>query len=930
MMSRLCLNLLYGALLWATCIGGLSAQTGGLSAHDLLQTAFFSYQKRDYALAEGQLKEFIRGYGGLPEAKQYEEKVLRLLSLSQLQQAKFADALSNIEKYLKTYPKGDASVELGFWEGVCLFKEQEFEESFSKLKNFSESHPRHEQIDQVRMMMGMSQLALNDYEKTLDVLLDARETIPESLKGRVLPVVLYCQLQEKQWDNLVKEMQAFDPYAEGMDTLSSVNLLAIEIGSQLMEEDRFREALLVLQKAWPQQRIISRQERRLEEKQEQLALVKAKSGDDKFEELQLQDLIPEIERDLEKIKKIPNYDTALQFRIARCFFILERYREAYLVLAEMVRRLPESELLLQANYQMLVSLTRMERWEEAIESASQFEERFPKSRLLSNVLYLQAEAHMRIYNYEQSARVFRSIVKRSPDFAEVERCHFLAGYSLMMQERNGEAVKLFDQHLDRWPKGDFREQVFYWKAMAFYYDKQYPVSRDEHMAYIKAFPKGSYRIDSIYRRAHALFGQKKFLEAYKELEAFLKKHESHDLADEARNLLGDCYFAMGEIDRGLAAYRQTSKRIARLYDYAQFRIGKALKSTEEYEKMEAHFRGFLSDRPDSPRVTEALSQLAWILRKNEKPEKARDLYWDSIKKYGNDPEANAVEEMMRTLAKYYRGEKAGEYDGKLTELYNDSLVSGEVSLAARCLWMRAQLKSKKARESQRNLLNQILDQAKPVELSPVVLADVADSLRESSDLEQAKTCYRTMLFWYPRSLLKDRSYAGLGLIFREKDDPAKALHYYGLFERETVTSPLWAQVLQSRAEIFHDQGKEEAAIGELSRILEIKSARGKPWVEALYQIGEIHMKQGQPKKAIPYFQRIYIMYGRWADYVAKAYWESGQAFEQLNMREEAINTYQEFSDNTHLSDRPEYEKAIQRLDRMRVPAKPRRETEQAS
>jgi len=918
-MRRLRLFAMWG---WFVALGSGAAfaqSAGQGSAVDLMQSGFFAYQDGDYAQAEAALESFLDGYGTNPEAKQFMDRVLRLLSLSLLQQKKFEEALPHLNRFVTEFPQSEELEEMQFWQALSLFQTEEYEEAFGNLEAFASAYPRHPEIEQVWMMMGMAQFALGNHAKTLEIFTQYRDKLSPVLLGQVIPIIVVCQMQLEQWDAAGEEILAFDSYDESMPSLGSVHLLTVQLGSQFMEQKETRKALQVLQKAWPQQRLISRQQGRLDSLNQELRRLQASPKFEKFEEIQLMDLIGEVEKDLERLKNLKQYDTALQFRIARCFLELDRYREGYLVLKEMVDRLPVSDLLLQANYQMLVSLTRMERWEEAIKSADVFAQRFPESALLDNVRYLQNEARMRLFNYEEAAKGFAGMVKAFPDFEQVERCHFLSGYCLMMIERNPQAVELFDQHLERWPRGDMREQVVYWKAMAFYYHKDYVQSREAHAAYLEEYPKGRYAVDSVYRRAHALFGQKKFIEAYKELEKFITNYGETLLADEARNLLGDCYFALGEIDRGLEAYRSTTAREGRLYDYARFRIGKALKSTEEFEAMLAHFQKFLEERPKSPRLTEALSQIAWIYRKNEEPEKAKDLYWDSIRQYGNDPEARGVEEMMTTLAKYYGTEKRGEYDGLLAELEQKASLGAEPTLASRAVWMRAQLQHRVSPQQASQMLTRAYEVAEPIEMSARVLADVADSLRENGQFKQAEECYRTILFWYPRSMLKDRSYAGLGLLAVQQNQPAEALRYFDLFERETVESPLWADVLEARANLYREQSRFEEAINELERILEIKAARGQPWVEALYAMGEIRMQQNQPRKAIPYFQRIYIMYGRWSDYVAKAYWESGQAFEALNMRNEAVNTYREFANNTHLKEKPEYGKALERLSQMGEP-----------
>jgi len=73
------------------------------------------------------------------------------------------------------------------------------------------------------------------------------------------------------------------------------------------------------------------------------------------------------------------------------------------------------------------------------------------------------------------------------------------------------------------------------------------------------------------------------------------------------------------------------------------------------------------------------------------------------------------------------------------------------------------------------------------------------------------------------------------------------------------------------------------------------------------------MRQGKPQLAVPYFQRIYVMYGRWPEWVAKAYLRSGEAFEQLQDVEAARKTYAELIDNEVLKEMPEHAVAEQKL-----------------
>ena len=45
----------------------------------------------------------------------------------------------------------------------------------------------------------------------------------------------------------------------------------------------------------------------------------------------------------------------------------------------------------------------------------------------------------------------------------------------------------------------------------------------------------------------------------------------------------------------------------------------------------------------------------------------------------------------------------------------------------------------------------------------------------------------------------------------------------------------------------------------------------------------VYKSAGEEKKALAYFERIYIGYGRYPDLVASAYWKRGQLLEKLGL-----------------------------------------------
>ncbi len=90
-------------------------------------------------------------------------------------------------------------------------------------------------------------------------------------------------------------------------------------------------------------------------------------------------------------------------------------------------------------------------------------------------------------------------------------------------------------------------------------------------------------------------------------------------------------------------------------------------------------------------------------------------------------------------------------------------------------------------------------------------------------------------------------------------------------------------------------------------------ATGPEKAEALYRIGDIYMQAKDYARAVPYFQRIYIMHSRWHDWTAKAYLSSGEAFEELQDAAAARKTYEEMTALEELQTMPETAKAKARL-----------------
>ncbi len=121
------------------------------------------------------------------------------------------------------------------------------------------------------------------------------------------------------------------------------------------------------------------------------------------------------------------------------------------------------------------------------------------------------------------------------------------------------------------------------------------------------------------------------------------------------------------------------------------------------------------------------------------------------------------------------------------------------------------------------------------------------------------------------------------------------------------------EIVLEKAKLSLADDMPRQAIKQFEEILANRAARGKLWPEALYGIATSYEKLGEYRKAIPYYQRIYVMYSAYTNLTAKAYYNSGICFFELGDINAATNTYNEFIADERLAGMPEIELAKKRM-----------------
>jgi tetratricopeptide (TPR) repeat protein len=254
---------------------------------------------------------------------------------------------------------------------------------------------------------------------------------------------------------------------------------------------------------------------------------------------------------------------------------------------------------------------------------------------------------------------------------------------------------------------------------------------------------------------------------------------------------------------------------------------------------------------------------------------------------------------------------------RLERLKSGAAVAGELVMAARAGWAKSLIMGKVSDLAGRTELLSIAKWVDPKLSRPAISVSVAEALLEAGNPLTAKELFTNIRKWNPRCVEKARIYRGLGDIALVEKDSQKALEYYAMYEREAVQTVALGGVKFRKAEIYAGLGQKAKARAELESVLETPGVTAEAKAGALMKIGELHVGDGEHEKAIVYFERVYVAYGKFGGVNARAYWERGQSLEALNLKKEALETYEELVARDDLSRFNEVELAEEKVTKLR-------------
>lgn len=922
-------RLIVAALVVTGVSNRLSAQEAAPdagTARDLILKADAAYTSQRYPEAAQGYEKFLSDYGASSEAKEYLPHVRYSLSAALMQSQKFDAAAEAITEAQKTGGMSQEHREnLAFWRGVALLQAGDPVKAREALNSFMEEFPQSRRRQDAALLSATSLLAQDKFKEAAEAMRAIRNDPKSIHRGRAVVMELHSLIETGQDKAALELLAAEGTRQDRITQIATFQTLAMQLGEKLLEEEKPREAIRALQNVWSRERLIAHQQRRLADIQNRLKALEASPAPDIFEQAQARQVAREVEQELKNLEKIPSFDASVRFRMAGAFHQMERYRECALLLDDMLREMPPDNVVEQASMTALQSWMAIESYDKAVADADLFAQRFPSSKQLPLVLYLKGVAQQQSDDYEGALATFDGIIEKFPSTPQAARAQFMKGFTQLLADNNDEAAELFASFRKKHPGDELEESAVYWQGSALAFGKKFPEAREVLSMVPQKFPEGALSGPAAFRKAYSAQSMRDYEIAEQELKNYLKEFPDGEENAEARILLGDALLAQAKSDEGKEVYASVPEGAGRFHEEAQFKLARVLKLEEDNEGLRALMQQFLAQYPNSPRAAEALFLIGQAWRQEDRQDKAIEEYWKAIKKFGNDPDAYSVEDLFLALGRLYRGDsEKQDYLAELRSLRQQAEVGGQKILAVRAIWALAQAVKKSDPSLSQSLLREASVLADASVTNPAVLADCAEAQMQSAERqsdpvesarrqELATSIYRNLLKWHPRAPQKDKALGVLAKLALAKNDTQTALDYYARIERDTPWSPLMGEVLMTRAQFEIGKGRLDEAVDSYTRLLAAENVSGKTKAEALLALGELEMQRDRPKAAIPYYQRIYILYGKWRNAVAKAYLRSGEAFEKIDDLEAARKTYEELVNSEDLASMPEAAQARENL-----------------
>lgn len=922
-------------VLAATVLGPAVRSPGQQVADDspegLFRNGLQNFTAGRYAEAIPLFAQLIEVFGREPSLQVEMEGAYYALGCSYYNTAAYPECISTFTKMVELYPKSRSLDEAYFRIAAAHQFQENYDEAIKAYQQLTGSFPESPFAEDAAFQAAMSLMVTEKSAEAVAAFESFASAYPRSdLKPQAMVFMARSYFQAGDYVKALETLESVGENTRSLDHIVYANFLAMEIGDVAFDETEYHTALRAFRRVRTNQSLIRFQKQLVADAERMLAesrranVAPGELARHFRNERRIMASVSTLKQALEKLESTPDYDASLFHRIGRCFYSIDRYWEAYTAYKRVVTEAKDPILQEACHFDLILSLNRLRRFGDLVEEADRYlaaygaDEKLIKAERVPAVAFMRAEAFINRELFEEAEKEMVRLEQDYPQHAQLPRIRFYRALSVAMQERFPESIDLFRAWLEKYPNHVMGTEVSYWLPISMYYEGLYEEAIPLFDQYVDNYPMSVYAPEAAYRSALCKYSLEQYDRAAQELETWLEDYPGHAFQWEARVTLGDSYSAIGELEKAKQAYLGVTSEGGPMEYLALGQLNKvfkALDTEQDYRQMaDVHIR-YVQNNADSANMIESAYHAGWALKQIGKIDEARTLYWSTIERFGNNRNWEGFGPLLKDLRGMYRDEPDALVQA-FERLIGKARTEGRPTLVARLvkemLMWRDMSDLDRAAELQRRFNLDMLDAE--------LLAFMGNAYVRAGDLARGQPVLDTLLKEFPQSKFADVAYARMAdaLLREGKAEEALAAADTAIFK--TDDTALMMEALFSKAQALKALGRHAEAIEEFNNVL---ASRASPRIlkpRAMLEAAGCYEAINEPNKAIPYYQRIYVMYAAYLDETAQAYLRSAAAFERIQDRQSAINTYREMLAVESLAGRPELEEARRQLAKLGEPS----------
>ncbi len=964
-------------LVFCLGIGSLRAQQppppGAPDLTALFNNAMVSFDKGDYQGAATTIKTLLANTtqptdatpADISKLKKLLEPIYFTLGAAYFNLKDYGTATAALQDYVSRYPQGSRLEEAQFSLAQAAYFNRDYP---TAAKGFAalEGNPKYR--EDALLLEAVSYHEANNLDNAvgaLERLTNGGIRSQTTARGAMQLIGYYSE--KKQTDKAFKMLSEVQSNLAQVENVVELNSIALSQGDAFLEADKNEGALTCYRAVRVRSEVISLQQERLAAAQRRLASIQAsmranvkEAGQYYVVLKQTQDTIAEDTRLLQEFGKLPSIRPKLLYRMGRAFTGMGRPWEALVVYNDSVELAKDAADKEPALYAQVTTYADVNQPSLARGASERYLKDFPQGTNANTVGYLLGATALQEGDAKGAEGYFGRMLAEQPASTLREDMKFLLANSQFAQGEYDKAKSGYQEYLSEYASGAHSEDAFYRLALCSLFAGKYDEALTGIDAYLEKYPGTASEPDARYRRAVCLYAYNKYDEVITACQEWIRKFPNDQQQGEVQALLGDSFAAKDKPDDALAAYTQSYKTATttEVLNYSIMEVSKILQKRGDWEGVAAMFQGFVKDHPDHPTAVAAAYWIGRAETKLGKVDEAKRFVAEMARKYIDDPKKDAVEQLLNQLATLCVRKKpaakpaeapaaapqgtspsgspaadaatavaaataavtpeasptASDPGAELDELLGAAAADHTPTARARILYAKAQLAQMRHQtpESDRNLLN-IAQEFKPEVLSAPILGQIGDLLLSRGRTDDAAPFYQHLMDYFGKSDYIDFAYAGLGEIAFQKKQYDKALGFFNDGTTKIAANLKLKDLTVGQAKTLLALHRYDEAKKLFEQAASVREWRGETTAFSVYSLGEIEAQQGHWAEANAYFQRVFVAYQKFLPWVAKAYIASGESFEKLDKKPEAIKTYQEMLRNQKLSEFSEASQARERL-----------------